>query len=120
MAITRTDRNQRFDADGNLISEEVVVVDITAPSIEYDLHAKARQRVAGIDAALVSAAAAKTAVATVRNSSPATLNAAVTELKRLAAVVDGLVDELVKSLRTEAALIRLLVGADLLVENTDT
>lgn len=120
MTITRTDRNQRFDADGNLIAEEIVEVDITAEAVTYNLHAKARQRLAGIASALEAVTTARTAVTTVRNSTPGNLTQAVTEVKRLAAVVDGLVDELAKSLRTEAALIRLLVGSDLLAENTDT
>lgn len=32
MPVFREDRNQRFDADGNLIDEEVVQVDVTEPT----------------------------------------------------------------------------------------
>jgi len=46
MSMLRTDRNQTFDSQGNLLSEEVVEVDITAEVVEYDLHDKARQALA--------------------------------------------------------------------------
>lgn len=36
--ITRTDRNQTYDADGNLIAEEVVEVDITAETNESTIE----------------------------------------------------------------------------------
>lgn len=40
--ITRTDRNQTFDADGNLISEQVVEVDVTAEVNEATLRQQAQ------------------------------------------------------------------------------
>jgi len=44
--ITRADRNQSFDAKGNLVAEQVVEVDITGPVVQLDLHARARQALA--------------------------------------------------------------------------
>ena len=40
--ITRTDRHRHYDADGNLISELVERVDVTAEVVEWDLHGKLR------------------------------------------------------------------------------
>ena len=42
MMTTRTDRNQTFDADGTLVSEEVVEVDITADVRRDAIVTKAR------------------------------------------------------------------------------
>lgn len=93
--ITQTNRNQTFDAAGNLVAEEVVQVDITAPSVQYDLHARARQALAANATFLAI---------------PAPTNAqAVAQVKALT--------------RQTNALIRLLVAVDgardLLVESTD-
>jgi len=43
MTITRFERNQTWDAGGNLISEDVVEVDVTAEVTEWSLHDSARQ-----------------------------------------------------------------------------
>lgn len=45
MTVFRTDRNQVFDSQGNLLSEEVVDVDVTEEAITYDLHSKVRQAI---------------------------------------------------------------------------
>lgn len=42
MAITRTNRNQAWNPQGQLVQDDVVVVDITRESIQFDIHAKAR------------------------------------------------------------------------------
>jgi predicted RNA-binding protein len=46
--IVRTDHNQRFDKDGNLLSEDVVEVDITEEVVEYAIHDRLRQTIAGL------------------------------------------------------------------------
>lgn len=45
MTVTRTNRNQRFDRDGNLISEEVVEVDVTEKVNERSLDDRLVQAV---------------------------------------------------------------------------
>lgn len=91
MTIYRTDRNQTFQ-NGQLVSEEVVQVDITAEATEYDLHQKAR--------AALTANATFLAIASPTNAQ------AIAQVQKLT--------------RECSALIRLLIGADLLVENSDT
>lgn len=90
--ITRTDHHIRYRMDGTVLEDVPEVVDITAPSIEYDLHVKARNALA--------ANAAYLALATPTNAQVAA------QVKLLA--------------RENSALIRLLIGGDLLAENTDT
>lgn len=91
MTILRTDRNQTFDRQGNLLSEEVVQVDVTAEVTKADLLQKAANALAANSAFLAD---------------PSVTNAeAVTQLKALTRQVN--------------ALIR-LAREDLLVENTDT
>lgn len=89
--ISRTDTNEVFQ-DSVLVSSEVVIVDITAESIEFDLHDRARTA--------LTANAAFLALTT-----PTTAQT-LAQVKRLT--------------RECSALIRLLIGADLLAENTDT
>ncbi len=91
MTITRTDRNQRF-ANGVLVEEEVVEVDVTAEVVTLDIHAKARQA--------LNANQTYLAITSPTNAQ----NAAQVRLLT----------------RECSALIRLLIGSDLLVENTDT
>lgn len=43
MPIFRTDRNQAWDSDGNLVHDEEVQVDVTIPAAHYDLHARLRE-----------------------------------------------------------------------------
>lgn len=90
--ITRTDRNQTFDSQGNLIAEQVVEVDVTEEVITWDLHTKARQ-------ALVSNR----------------------EFLQDATPTNAEVLAQVRSLtRQMNGLIRLLIGSDLLTESEDT
>lgn len=46
MPVIREDRNQRFDADGNLVSEERVKVDVTEDVVLWDLHVQLRAALA--------------------------------------------------------------------------
>lgn len=52
MPVFRTDHNQSFDKDGNLLSEEVVEVDVTKPAVVFDLAVKARNALKANDAFL--------------------------------------------------------------------
>ena len=93
--ITQTNRHQTFDPQGNLLAEEVVVVDVTAEAVQYDLHARARQAL--------------------------TVNGA---FLALSAPTNAQTLAQVKALTREcSALIRLLIAVDgardLLVESTD-
>lgn len=45
MPVFQTNRNQKFDKDGNLLDEEVVEVDVTKPAVTFDLAVKARSAV---------------------------------------------------------------------------
>lgn len=90
MAITRTDRNQIW-ANGSLVSEEVVQVDITADATRKDL--------------LTKAANALTANATFQAIGSPTNAQVLAQVRLLTRQVN--------------ALIR-LAREDLLVENTDT
>jgi hypothetical protein len=92
MAITRTDRNVTRNREGQIVSDETIVVDITEQVVSLDLHAKAR--------AALDANQAYLALASPTNAQN------LAQIRRLT--------------RECSALIRLLVGADLLVENTDT
>lgn len=91
--ILRTDRNQTFDGQGNLVAEEVVDVDITAPSVRYDLHARARQALTA-NAAFLDVASPTNAqtLAQVRR-----LTRECSALIRLLLAVDGADDLLVES-----------------------
>ena len=143
MTITRTDTNQTFDPTGNLVDEEVVETDITAEVVTYDIHAKLRAflvaargdiaaQITARDAARddiaaqitardatqaiinnpVSTAAQKNAARTDREFALIRLDAARNSKQAAALALD--------MLRTQAALLRLVIGSDLLVENTDT
>lgn len=143
MAITRTDTNQTFDASGNLVAEQVVEVDVTAEVVALDMHAKLRAflasardaiaaqviaRDAGTADIAAALAARDAAQAVIDNpaSTGAQKNAARTDrelalirldaarhAKRAAALA-------LDMLRAQAALLRLVIGSDLLTENTDT
>lgn len=92
MTITRTDHNQRWDK-GVLVADVPVVVDITGDVVTLDLHGKAR--------------AALTANATFQALPSPTPAQVLAQTKLLTREVN--------------ALIRLLVGADLLDDTaTDT
>ena len=54
MPVFRTDRNQTFDKDGNLLNEEVVDIDVTEEAVEYDLHEQARAAIVANKAYLAS------------------------------------------------------------------
>jgi hypothetical protein len=56
MTITRTDRNQNF-ANGNLVSEQVVQVDVTAEVVTLDLHQKLRDFVTVVTGQIASRSA---------------------------------------------------------------
>lgn len=45
---TRTDRNQTFDQSGNLVSEQVVVVDTTSETNETSTRTNAEQAIDGL------------------------------------------------------------------------
>lgn len=92
MPTSRTDKNQVFDGQGRLISEEVVTVDTTAETTQADLRTKARQALS-TNATFLGIAAPTNAQLT-------------TQLKAIT--------------RQNNALIRLLIGTDLLTDNTDT
>lgn len=91
MAIYETTKNQTFK-DGALISEETVQVDVTTEVVTLDLHGKARQALTNNAAYL--------ALATPTNAQ----NAA--QVKALTRQIN--------------ALIRLLVGSDLLTATSNT
>lgn len=88
--IVQTNRNQTFQ-DGRLVAEEVVEVDVTADAVRYDLHDKVRQ-----------ALTANRAFLDVKSPTNAHLAAQVRQLTREC-----------------SAIIRLLVGSDLLDESED-
>lgn len=143
MTITRTNKNQTIAPDGRIISEQIVEADVTAEVVTLDLHAKLRAfltaardaiaaqivardaNTADITAALASRDAAQ-AVIDNPASTGAQKNAARTDREfalirldaaRHAKQVAALALEM---LRAQAALLRLVIGSDLLVENTDT
>lgn len=114
MATTRTDRNQVFDADGNLVAEEVVEVDITAEVNESDLRTKARQAVqANIDS-IAQIPAAVTRVQGVIDGTATNLTQANAALDELAVVLKGLLNDYGRMLRQLVAVERLIIGSDLL------
>jgi hypothetical protein len=92
MAITQLVRNRTHDINGNLVLDETVEVDVTEQAVTLDLHGKARSALQANQTYLAIA-------------SP-------TNAQNLA--------QIRKLTRETSALIRLLIGADLLVENTDT
>lgn len=85
MTITRTDHNETW-ADGALVTDDVVEVDVTAEVVTLDLHGKARQALAANATFLALAAPTNAQV--------------LAQTKRLTREVNGI--------------IRLLIGADLL------
>lgn len=86
--IVQTNRNQTFK-DGRLVDEEVVEVDVTADAVRYDLHDRVRQ-------------------ALVRNA----------QFLAIGSPTAGQTLAQVRQLTREcSALIRLLVGSDLLDES---
>lgn len=95
MAITRTDRNQRW-ANGALVSEDVVEVDVTDEAVRVDIHTKAR--------AALGANATYLALASPSNAQN------LAQIRLLTRECSGVI-----------RLLLALDGArDLLVENTDT
>ena len=92
MTITRIDTDETYDAATGKVTCTQVVRDVTADAIMYDLHTKARQALAGNAAFL--------ALATPTNAQTTAQVKALT--------------------RQTNALIRLLVAADLLTDNTGT
>lgn len=133
MTIFEERRNQEWQ-NGVLVFDEVVQVDVTAPAIEFELHGKARTALAGNEAALglvttgrnacaTAVTNADTIIATAGGSTAAVngkVNATAQEVKRLANVLDADLVQTGRALRQASALIRLLIGDDLLVENSDT
>lgn len=92
MALIQQYRTLEF-TDGVLVHEsEPYDVDVTAQAVTYDLHAKAR--------AALDANAAFLALSSPTNAQT------LAQVRRLT--------------RENSALIRLIIGSDLLVENTDT
>jgi hypothetical protein len=92
VAIIEQHRNQTWDTGGNLIADQVVDVDVTEAAITLDLHAKARTA--------LQANADYLALASPTNAQN------LAQIRRLT--------------RECSAIIRLLIGSDLLVENADT
>jgi len=91
--ITRTDRNQTFDTKGNLLVEHVVETDITAPSVQFDLHDRMRQALTANAAYLAVAAPTPAQVA----AQTKRLTRECSALIRLALALDGARDLLVES-----------------------
>ena len=91
--ITRTDRNQTFDAAGRLVAEHVEQVDITAPSVQFDLHARARQAL--VDNAAFLALASPTNAQVLAQTKRLTRECSA--LIRLVVALDGARDLLVES-----------------------
>lgn len=92
MTITRIDTNTVYGPGGVVLSEETVEVDVTEQVVRADLHAKVR--------AALAANAAFLALSSPTNAQT------LAQVRRLT--------------RENSALIRLIIGSDLLVENTDT
>ena len=92
MPTLRTDRNQTFNRQGQVVAEQVVTVDVTAETVDNDLRTKARQALQSNATylALGNPTAAQTT----------------TQVQLLTRQVN--------------ALIRLVVAGDLLADNTDT
>lgn len=131
MTITQQVRNQEF-RNGVLIHEDVINVDVTADVVTLDLHQKARDALVVNAAALAQLPAAQTAIQTVLANSqlvidgtPNTIpqcntaiDALAAEVKRAATVIDGLLTSSARALRVDDQLIRLVIGADLLTDDT--
>jgi hypothetical protein len=92
VAITQTDRNVTRRVDGTVLVDEEVIVDVTEQVVQLDLHSKAR--------AALQANRDYLALASPTNAQN------LAQIRRIT--------------RECSALIRLLIGSDLLVENTDT
>jgi len=90
--ITRTDRNQVFDGSGKLVEETVVEIDVTSEVVQLDLHTKVRQHLVN-NATFLSIAAPNNAQNTA-------------QIKALT--------------RQMNAIIRLVVGNDLIQDTTNT
>ena len=143
MTITRTNKNQTIAPDGRIISEQIVEVDVTAEAVTLDIHTKlraflaaAREAIAaqivahdtaiGDIAAALGARDAAQAVIDNPASTGAQKNAARTDrefaLIRLDAARHAKQAAVLAldMLRAQAALLRLVIGSDLLVKNTDT
>lgn len=114
MTITRTDRDETWDANGQLVGVETVERDITVDAVTFDMHNKLR-------ALLSDAAQARQICDTIQAKQPAVVTSVATaqaatrelqqDLARLSKVTEGLVRRLV-------ALARLTVGA--LDDNANT
>ena len=48
MTVTRTDSNQVFDGQGNVISEQIVEVDITAEVVDWELAVRLSDAMGGL------------------------------------------------------------------------
>lgn len=121
MAITRTDRNQTFDTNGNLIAEKVVEVDISREVVEYSVTDKVRQAIAGNVTALGQL---DTAITNVTNNvitpTASNLTQANAQIDALANVVNALLNQSGRMMRQITAIERLLIGSDLLETDAGT
>lgn len=114
MPVTRTDHNQTYDGDGNLVHEEQVEVDITAEAVTYDLHAKLRTLLA--DAAqAITALQAIEAQADVTITSVSTAQTAVRQMQARQRTLARIAQA---HIRRTVALTRLAVDA--VDDNADT
>jgi hypothetical protein len=118
--ITRTDRNQTFDADGNLISEEVVQVDITREVTEWAVADKIRAAIDGNVTALGQLDTAVTNLDAIIAGTPTTVAQCNTAIDNLANVVKNLTEQSGRMMRQITAIERLLIGDDLLETDAGT
>jgi uncharacterized protein (DUF2342 family) len=117
----RIDRNQVFDQAGNLISEEVVEVDIAAEVNEASITDKIR---AAIDDNVTALGQLSTAVGNITNNvitpTAANLSQANAQIDNLAQVVKNLAEQSGRMMRQITAIERLLIGSDLLESDEGT
>jgi hypothetical protein len=121
MAITRTDYNQLFDANGNMIAEEIVVVDVTREVTEWSVTDKIR---AAIDGNVTALGQLSTAITNVQNNvitpTATNLTQANAQIDALANVVNALLTQSGRMMRQVTAMERLLIGSDLLESDEGT
>lgn len=90
---TRTDHNQTFDADGTLLDEEVVEVDVTEQVNQVTIEDRLRADLAAVDAITATAALSVTGttVADVRNTAQAAIRDLQRQVKDLARIEKRLI-----------------------------
>ena len=119
--ITQTNRDQVFDQQGNLISEQVVEVVITREVTEWSITDKVRAAIAGNVTALGQLDTAITNVTdNVITPTAANLTQANAQIDALANVVNALLNQSGRMMRQITAMERLLIGSDLLESDAGT